>query len=234
MQEGGSKIVGLQSVTLNSPDVTATECAYDRLFGDCAGTEYSAGAVNIVEAAVAGATGITFCVDAFSSAVELLQRRGIELTVQGHRAAATMHGVEIGIVPAANALPAPSGDMAGIHHVVYMSANPDRAVATLGARLGLDLRLDRTQIKGLRQLFFRCGQGFVELVIAGDDPTADDQLWGIAWHSTDIDRTHARLTDAETEVSEVRAGRKPGTRVFTVKDTNLVVPTIIIESSPKP
>jgi catechol 2,3-dioxygenase-like lactoylglutathione lyase family enzyme len=233
MYAGESKIVGFHSVTLTTPDAAATDRAYHRLFGDSVEAESTTGAIVIAEGPAAAAAAITFCVDAFAPAVRLLGRRGIELTVQGDRAVATVHGVGLGIAPT-KPRPVPPSDLAGIDHVVYVSANPDRAVATLGAQLGLDLRLDRTQINGLRQLFFRCGDGLLELLIAGDDPTVDDRVWGIAWRSSDVDRTHARLASAGIEVSEIRAGRKPGTRVFTIKDTSLVVPTIIIESTPKP
>ena len=228
-----SEIVGFHSVTLTTPDVAAAARAYQRLFGSSADNESTTGAITIVEGSAAAAVALTFCVEGVAATTKLLGRRGIDLTAQGDQATATVHGVGLGIAPP-QPRTTPSGDLTGIDHVVYVSANLDRAVATLGARLGLDLRLDRTQIKGMRQLFFRCGDGFLELLIAGEDPGADDALWGIAWRSSDLERTHARLTEAGMEVSEIRAGRKPGTRVFTVKDTSVIVPTLIIESTPKP
>ena len=42
---------------------------------------------------------------------------------------------------------------------------------------------------------------------------AHDNLWGLSWRVADIDATRARLLAAGVDVSEVRAGRKPGTRV---------------------
>ena len=44
-----------------------------------------------------------------------------------------------------------------------------------------------------------------------------DRLSGICWRVADIDATHARLAGAGVDVSEVRTGRKPGTRVMTVR-----------------
>lgn len=233
MSPSGSAIAGFHSVTLSTPDTANSHRAYRQLFGDAGETESCSGAVALVEGPSDAALGVNFRVDALAPAARLLQRRGIDLAIEGDRAAATVHGVEIGIVAgAASALPA--DDLTGIDHVVYVSANADRAAAILGARLGLDLRLDRTHFEGLPQMFFRCGVGFLEVLIAGDDAAADDHLWGIAWRSNNIERSHARLTAAGIEVSEVRVGRKPGTRVFTVKDTNLVVPTLVIEPTPKP
>ena len=44
----------------------------------------------------------------------------------------------------------------GLDHVVIRTRNPDRALALFGGRLGLDLRLDRTNAAwGTRVLFFR-------------------------------------------------------------------------------
>ena len=40
-------------------------------------------------------------------------------------------------------------------------------------------------------------------------------LWGLSWRVADIDATRARLLAAGIDVSEVRNGRKPGTRVMT-------------------
>lgn len=225
-------IVGYHSVRLTTPD-PAAEMAYERLFGDGAGDEATSGSVTIAAAESVGFEGITFAVNQFEASATLLERRGLDIRLDGARADLDAHGVAIGITEGA-LRHASAGDIAGLDHVVYVSTNPDRAVATLGARLGLDLRLDRTRIKGLRQLFFRCGDSFLELLVMGDDPAADDSLWGIAWRSNDIEQTHARLTAASIEVSEIRDGRKPGTRVFTVKDHALLVPTIIIESTPKP
>jgi hypothetical protein len=45
----------------------------------------------------------------------------------------------------------------------------------------------------------------------------------------DIDATRARLAAAGLDVSEVRAGRKPGTRVMTVRDGTCGVRTLMLE-----
>jgi hypothetical protein len=82
-------------------------------------------------------------------------------------------------------------------------------------------------------MFFRCGDLIVEVVQRpGGDSAADgaqDRLWGISWRVADIEATRARLAAAGVEVSEVRAGRKPGTRVATVRGGTCGVPTLLVE-----
>jgi catechol 2,3-dioxygenase-like lactoylglutathione lyase family enzyme len=60
-----------------------------------------------------------------------------------------------------------------------------------------------------------------------------DRLRGICWRVADIDATHARLTAAGVDVSEVRTGRKPGTRVMTVRNGTCGVPTLLVQPSVK-
>ena len=66
-------------------------------------------------------------------------------------------------------------------------------------------------------------------VIASDKAPEQDELWGLALKTQDIDATHARLTASGIEVSEIRDGRKPGTRVCTTKSHTLGVPTLLIQ-----
>lgn len=120
----------------------------------------------------------------------------------------------------------------GLDHVVIRTTHPNRAAALYGARLGLDMRLDRTEPKwGSRLMFFRCGDLIIEVVHdLKDEPSdAPDRLWGLSWRVADADAAQARLKQSGFNVSDVRTGRKPGTRVFTVRDGTLGVPTLIVE-----
>jgi catechol 2,3-dioxygenase-like lactoylglutathione lyase family enzyme len=121
-------------------------------------------------------------------------------------------------------------------HVVVGTADPERCAALYGARLGLDMALDRSHPEWGRLMFFRCGEVIVEVTSrpGAADETKPDKLRGICWRVTNMDATHARLTAAGADVSEVRIGRKPGTRVMTVKSGTCGVPTLLIEKSPKP
>jgi catechol 2,3-dioxygenase-like lactoylglutathione lyase family enzyme len=123
-----------------------------------------------------------------------------------------------------------SGRAPGLDHIVLRTPDPERAAALYGARLGLDMRLDR-EVMGRRLMFFRCGDAVVEVI--HDDSLARDTLWGISWRVFNADAERERLHDAGLDVSEVRAGMKPGTRVFTVRDKTCGVPTLMVQPSPK-
>lgn len=128
--------------------------------------------------------------------------------------------------------PAPDA-LGGVDHVVIRTAAPERALAHYGARLGLSLRMDRTNPSwGARLLFFRVGDLVVEIAhpLAGNEPGAADSLWGLTWRARDLDAAHTRLSAAGLALSEVRPGRKPGTRVFTVRSGALGVPTLVLSS----
>jgi len=66
-------------------------------------------------------------------------------------------------------------------------------------------------------------------VIASEKAGEQDELWGLAFKTQNIASTHNRLVAAGCEVSEIREGRKPGTRVCTVKSHTLGVPTLLIQ-----
>ncbi len=119
----------------------------------------------------------------------------------------------------------------GLDHVVVSTEDPERAAALFGARLGLDMALDRSHQEWGQLMFFRCGDLIVEVVkrpVAGSDQT-HDKLWGLSFRVADIDATRARLVAAGVGVSEVRAGRKPGTRVMSVRDGTCGVHTLLLE-----
>jgi catechol 2,3-dioxygenase-like lactoylglutathione lyase family enzyme len=118
-----------------------------------------------------------------------------------------------------------------LDHVVVSTEDPERAAALYGARLGLDLALDRSHQDWGQLMFFRCGDLIVEVVkrpVAGGDQT-HDKLWGLSWRVADIDATRARLAAAGVDVSEVRAGRKPGTRVMSVRNGTCGIHTLLLE-----
>ncbi len=179
--------------------------------------------------------GLLLGVPDVAEAARVAIRRGIELGAEADGARhLVVHGLTLGYAgpevlargPAVGEPP----EIDAVDHIVLTSPNRDRTLATFCARLGFDVRLDRVQPWGVHQLFLRRGAMLVEVVVQDDaDPGGDDALWGVAWRTTDIDRTYARLTSAGVVVSEVRRGHKPGTRVATVKDPALGIPTIVIE-----
>jgi catechol 2,3-dioxygenase-like lactoylglutathione lyase family enzyme len=129
--------------------------------------------------------------------------------------------------------PLGAGAIAGVDHVVVKTQSADAAKAFYGDQLGIRLALEQDVPEwGGVQLFFRVSSMSIE-VIASDKAPEQDELWGLALKTDDIETTHARLTDSNVEVSDIRDGRKPGTRVCTAKSHSLGVPTLLIEHSPR-
>jgi catechol 2,3-dioxygenase-like lactoylglutathione lyase family enzyme len=126
-----------------------------------------------------------------------------------------------------------AGAITAMDHVVVSTSDPERAAALYGARLGLDMALDRSHPDWGRLMFFRCGDLIVEVTHrpGKSADTSQDRLSGICWRVADIDATHARLAQAGVDVSEVRTGRKPGTRVMTVRSGTCGVPTLLVQPS---
>lgn len=141
------------------------------------------------------------------------------------------HGVRI-FVMSQRAEPIQVSSVTGLDHIVIRTSDAERAAALYGARLGLDMRLDR-EVRGARLMFFRCGDAVVE--VAHDLTIEDgfDRVWGLSWRTADADLERVRLVAAGLDVSEVRAGVKPGTRVFSVRSGTVGVPTLMIEHAPR-
>jgi catechol 2,3-dioxygenase-like lactoylglutathione lyase family enzyme len=133
-------------------------------------------------------------------------------------------------------VPTATGPVTAMDHVVVSTPDPERAAALYGARLGLDMALDRSHPEWGRLMFFRCGDLVVEVSHQPGKPAdgAQDRLRGICWRVADIDATHARLMASGVDVSDVRTGRKPGTRVMTVRNSTCGVPTLLVQPSVKP
>jgi len=124
-----------------------------------------------------------------------------------------------------------------LDHVVIATADPERAAALYGARLGLDMALDRSHPDWGRLMFFRCGDLIVEIVQRprkdATSDTAHDRLWGLSWRVADLDATRERLASSGLDLSDARTGRKPGTRVATVRNGTCGIPTLLVERTPR-
>jgi catechol 2,3-dioxygenase-like lactoylglutathione lyase family enzyme len=145
------------------------------------------------------------------------------------------------IAPPRDGVPWPLSEAMGegavekLDHVVIRTPNAERALAIYGAKLGLDLRLDRSNESwGVRQLFFKAGDAVVEFGASLKAPASDgpDSFGGLAWLIADPEAAQARIAAAGFDVSEVRAGRKPKTQVFTVRDAPGGVPTLMLSAEP--
>lgn len=169
----------------------------------------------------------------------LFERRGLSVSLRSERAVmfepASTGGVQVALMSSPPLASQARSALSALDHVVIRTANIDRAVANFGGRLGLDLRLDRANPGwGARQLFFRCGDAVVEFGASLKAPVSDqpDSFGGLAWRAADPDAVHARLAAAGFNVSELRQGRKPGTKVFTIRDAPAGVPTIVLSAEP--
>ena len=197
-------------------------------------------------------------VDDVNGAARLLGRRGLPVAGPTEAAPPGLTGTDVrtassvplGICAArrpSESFGSSDTDITGIDHLVFMWNERDQAVALFGATLGLDFRLDRripdvgapgpeTPESGepatdVHQMFFRGGEIIFEVVAGAPRPAdaAPVELWGIAWHSPDLERTRTRLLDAGLSVTPIRAGRKPGTRIATVRNgPDLATRTVII------
>jgi len=189
----------------------------------------------------AALSSMTFATSDLDKATRLLERRAVPSERRGDRLVLTRdatHGVTLELLergePTAPSPLAGSDEAASINaldHVVVRTPNPERAVAFYAGRLGLDLRLDRSNPEwGSRLLFFRCGDLVVEIAhdLKAGVSDGPDQLWGLSWRTPDIAKANARLKAAGVDVSAPRTGRRPGTEVFSVNSHTEGVPTIVI------
>ncbi len=203
-----------------------------------------------------GPSAIGFSTPAFDEARRTLERRGVAVRApeEMHSVdesgrervltfamtdAVTTRGLQLFLVereasvarwPVSPPVTDETAAIAALDHVVVRTANAEAAIALYGAKLGLDLRLDRSNPDwGSRLLFFRCGDAVVEVGAALNAPVSDepDRLGGFAWRAPDPEQARARMAAAGLDVSELRKGRKPGTSVFTIRDAvggpNLVI-----------
>lgn len=121
--------------------------------------------------------------------------------------------------------------ISAVDHVVLMSGDADDCIRLFGeGGLGMRLALDQSVPEwGGRMLFFRSGKLTLEVIQKLEEPPAQDFFWGITYFSPELEKSLERLDTAGVDHSPIREGRKPGTRVATIKSHNLGIPTLLIE-----
>ena len=235
--DGAGPILGLDHVVLAVPRLDAAIAAYERLFEqapasrDGARARFALANTALVLAEGGAPTGLALAVADREAALRLLERRGLPGDPAQPAALdpTAARGLRLSLTPAAP--PEAGASAIRLDHAVIRSADPERTLALLGGRLGLELRLDRSNPDwGTRLLFFRCGGLVIEVshdLKAGisDGP---DSLWGLTWRVPDVAASHARLAAAGLAVSPLRTGRKPGTRLFTMRGDAAGLPTAFI------
>lgn len=240
-------IESLDHLALTTTETAGVSAAYADLLGHPAvpapagGYRLQCDNIGLVIAEAAGeepggTLRLVFAAADLDAARHRLARRGIGGTMVGTRLDldhAATYGVVLSVIGVGERpeVAKMGADITGLDHVVIRTPHAERAVALYGGRLGLDLRLDRARPDiGVRQLFFVVGGLVVEVVQSLKEPPSDgpDGIWGLAWRSRDIEASRARMLAAGIKVSEIRDGRKAGTRVFTPKSHTGDVPTLII------
>jgi catechol 2,3-dioxygenase-like lactoylglutathione lyase family enzyme len=180
-----------------------------------------------------------FAVKDVPAAARLLERRGLAIEPSGEACRVRAAGLDFVLWPEGAARDSgATGDetaaVGALDHVVVHTPNPDRALGVYGAKFGLDLRLDRENPQwGARQLFFRCGAAVFEVGASLRNPPSDgpDRFGGLAWRCDNPEAAHDRMRREGFDVSDLRVGRKPGTRVFTIRDAPGGVPTLVIQQT---
>lgn len=115
-----------------------------------------------------------------------------------------------------------------VDHVVLQTNDAQGCIDLFSVGLGVRLALDKTVEEwGGRMLFFRTGKMTLEVIAS--DKTPQSRFWGIAYQCPDIASFCTRLQQQGIAVSDIREGRKPGTRVATIKSHCLDIPTLLIE-----
>lgn len=238
-------IDALDHLTLRASFHAGAVGAYETLLGRRAdGSRLRVANVGLAiedSAATARLTALVFATSSLEKAERLLERRAVPARHEHGQlilSSEPTHSVPIALTEVKDKeAPSPlkdSSEAASItvlDHVVIRSPNPERAVALYAGRLGLDLRLDRSNPDwGSRLLFFRCGDLVIEIAhdLKKRVSDAPDELWGLSWRTPDVARCNERLKKAGVEVSAPREGRRPGTRVFTVQSHTANVPTVVI------
>jgi catechol 2,3-dioxygenase-like lactoylglutathione lyase family enzyme len=147
---------------------------------------------------------------------------------------ASSRGLELAFVHREKPLVAPVAPrISGLDHLVISSTEAQGTAFLLAAQLDLDLRLDIQRPQwGARMMFFRCGDLILEVVQQLNESAAEcahDSFFGLCWRVAQAETLQAALAGEGFDVSTPRDGRKPGTTVFTVRDKNAGVETLMLE-----
>jgi catechol 2,3-dioxygenase-like lactoylglutathione lyase family enzyme len=218
-------ITGFSQIIIDVPDLQAAKSEYQCLLGPFEGNGLPLRNVEIAlrstgQAPVPRVSGLSLFDDGQTMApspINKEQLRGLALNVVSDREVAAAANTATGIC--------------AVDHLVLMTRDADACIRLFGEEgFGMRLALDQLVPQwGGRMLFFRCGKMTLEVIHNLDDPPQQDFFWGITYLCENLDASLGSLDKAGVAHSSVRDGRKPGTRVATVKSHNLGIPTLLIE-----
>lgn len=116
-----------------------------------------------------------------------------------------------------------------VDHIVLQTCDAEDCIRLFRDELGIRLALDQEIPEwGGRMLFFRMGKMTLEVIQNLKEPPEHDFFWGITYLCKDMDQTMTALDARGVVHSPIRPGRKPGTRVATVKSHCLGLPTLLV------
>jgi catechol 2,3-dioxygenase-like lactoylglutathione lyase family enzyme len=179
-------------------------------------------AILLVQAEVAEAriSGLVFCDPAASRPTPVANSRGLDLALDDGASGRAYR----------NAHPQALSAGLSVDHLVLYTANADDCIDLFSHQLGIRLALDKTvPAWGGRMLFLRTGKLTLEIIEPQPEKVAQDYFWGIAYQCADIEQAAADLGGRGVELSAIRAGRKPGTRVATLRSDCLGIPSLLVE-----
>lgn len=117
-----------------------------------------------------------------------------------------------------------------VDHLVLRTNDAEDCIDLFSRQLGVRLALDRSVPEwGGRMLFFRAGKMTLEVIEPVRDKPATDHFWGIAYQCRDLEQTARELKGRGVKLSDIRAGRKPGSLVATLKSHCLDIPTLLLQ-----
>ena len=169
------------------------------------------------------------------------QRPGATLSWKRTRAATDVtRGVRLFFLELAKERPlsvrtAPAS-ITAMDHVVIGTADPERAAALYGARLGLDMALDRSHPDWGRLMFFRCGDLIVEVAHRpGKDARhrARTSSAACAGGSPISMRRGRGLSKRVSMCRRCAPAASRGRGCMTVRNGTCGVPTLLVERTPR-
>ncbi len=223
-----------EEITIEVPALTPAQADFERLLG-CEG--------QVITAGVRFPLGNTVLLLRENAAQEASEITGLLLGVPAFDAHAPKDvanplGLSLSAVAApwsdsARQDPQQGGDSLyypRLDHLVLRTTQAEDCIALFGDQLGMRLALDQEVPEwGGRMLFFRSGKLTLEIISPHDAPVPSSAFWGLSIQVADLAATAERLQAAGVQLSELRQGRKAGTRVATVHSHNLGLPTLLLE-----
>jgi len=227
-------VSGFDRIVIAVPDIAAATAEYERLLG----------VVSLPCAADKGATAVwlglpNIVIELVPGTVDLPTIRGLVFASPTNDASdrPVLNRLQLDISLCDGQATSDVRHQAGaqaidlrVDHLVLRTDDAQACIALFAEELGIRLALDKTVPEwGGRMLFFRAGKLTLEVIESDRDAAGGNYFWGIAYQCENIVQMGRMLAQRGVALSDIRTGRKPGTRVATIKSHCLGIPTLLIE-----